>query len=70
MYVYMYNCILFLAVFFNVYIFTLRERERKSTSRGGVKREERDRILSRIHAVSTKPNADAGLEPTDHEIMT
>ena len=34
----------------------------------GQRERERENILSRLHTVSTKP--DAGLEPTNHEIMT
>ena len=34
----------------------------------GREREERERIPSRLHAVSTEP--DKGLDPTNHEIMT
>ena len=38
-------------------------------SRGGGERErERERIPSRLHAVSAEP--DAGFEPTNWEIMT
>ena len=45
------------------------ERERVSMSRRGAEREG-DRIQSRLQAptVSTEPNA--GLEPTEREIMT
>ena len=43
-----------------------RERESASASRGGGR--ERERIPGRLRAVSTEP--DAGLEPTNHEIMT
>ena len=47
-----------------------RERERESTSRGGAEREgdTESEAGSRLRAVSTEP--DAGLEPTDREIMT
>ena len=45
-----------------------RERER-TTMRGGTQRERgRERIPSRLHAVSTEPNT--GLDPMNHEIMT
>ena len=38
-------------------------------SGGGAERQgERERVPSRLHAVSTKP--DAGLKLTNHEIMT
>ena len=50
----------------------MRERERESkrvsTSGGGAEREE-ERISSRFQAVSTEPD-EAGLERTNHEIMT
>ena len=49
---------------FYLFIF---ERERKKANRGGAEREG-DRIPSRLHAVSTEP--DAGLEFMNHEIMT
>ena len=46
-------------------LFILREREH----RGGAERErEAERIPTRLHAVSPEP--DAGLEPTNGEIMT
>ena len=46
-----------------------REKERERASGGGTERErEGKRIPSRLHTVSTKP--DAGLELTNHEIMT
>ena len=41
--------------------------EGKSASRGGAGREGK-RIPSRLQTVSTEP--DAGLKPTNHEIMT
>ena len=47
------------------------ERKRVHVSKGRTERaraRERQRIPSRIHAVSTEP--DVGLEPTNHEIMT
>ena len=49
--------------FFNVYLFVLREREIEH--RAGA---ERERIPSRLHAVSADPHV--GLKPTNHEIMT
>ena len=49
--------------FLNIYKFFLREREQgRSRERGG------DRIPSRLHTVSA--DLDAGLELTNHEIMT
>ena len=36
--------------------------------REGAEREERERVPSRLLSVSTEP--DAGLDPTNHEIMT
>ena len=46
------------------------ERERQSASRGGAEREEdtESEAGSRLGAVST--GLDAGLETTDHKIMT
>ena len=60
-------CFLFLLYFLNVCLFL---RERQSANRGGAERE-RDtgsEAGSRLRAVSTEP--DAGLEPTNREIMT
>ena len=51
-------------IFFNGYLFILREVESKQ---GGAEREG-DRIPSRLHAVSIEP--DVGLELTSHEIVT
>ena len=53
--------------FFNIYLFL---RDRQSKSRGGAEREghTESEAGSRIWAVSTEP--DAGLEPTNHNIMT
>ena len=45
--------------------FILRGRERETMSREGA---ERERILSRLHTISTEPNM--GLELTDREIVT
>ena len=45
----------------------MRERERKCKWGRGRERE-KERIPSRLHTVSTKPNL--GLEPTNREIMT
>ena len=39
-----------------------------STSGEGQRERERQRISSKLYPVSTEP--DAGLEPTNHEIMT
>ena len=52
----------------NVYLFF--ETERKSMNRGGSEREgdTESETGSGLRAVSTEP--DAGLEPTDREIMT
>ena len=57
----------FLFYFFIVYLF-LRERER--VSREGAEREgdTESEAGSRLRAVSTEP--DAGLEPTNREILT
>ena len=56
---------------FNVYLF-LKKRNRQSVSWGGSEREREgdteSEAGSRLRAVSTEP--DAGLELTDHEIMT
>ena len=56
--------------FFLTFIHFLRDRERVCVSRGGGKREgdPESEAGSRLRAVSTEP--DAGLEPTDSEIMT
>ena len=55
--------------FFNVYLL-LRDRERQSVSRGGAEREgdTESEAGSRLWAVSTE--SVAGLELTNHEIMT
>ena len=55
--------------FLNVYSF-LKDTERQSTSGGGAEREgdTESEAGSRLQAVSTEP--DAGLEPTNPEIMT
>ena len=46
-----------------------RERERQSVSRRGTERGDTEsKAGSRLRAVSTEPNA--GLEPTNREIMT
>ena len=47
-----------------------RERERQSVSGGGAEQEgsTESKAGSRLPAVSTEP--DAGLEPTNHEVMT
>ena len=61
----------FKKIFFTVYLFLReRERERQSTSRGGAEREgdTESEAGSRLWAVSPEP--DAGLEPTDREMMT
>ena len=58
----------FVLSFFNVY--SVPERERQSTSRGGAEREggTESEAGSRLRAVSTEP--DVGLELTDREIVT
>ena len=55
-------------MFLNVYF--LRERERETTSREGAERggDTESEAGCRLRAVSTEP--DAGLEPTNSEIMT
>ena len=50
-----------------IYLFWEREREIESEQERGREREG-DRIPNRIHTVSTEP--DAGLKPTNCEIMT
>ena len=57
----------YLKQFFFVYFERERERERASMSRGGTEREG-ERIPSRLHTVSSVP--DAELRFTNHEIMT
>ena len=58
-------------LFFNVHLF-LRERERETECERGRGREREgdteSEAGSRLRAVGTEP--DAGLEPTDREIMT
>ena len=55
-------------------MFILREREREreftclQAGRGRGREGERERIPSRLHAVSTEP--DVGLKPLNREIMT
>ena len=60
--------VFFLFLFFNVYLFW--DRERQSMSGGGSEREgdTESETGSRLWAVSTGP--DAGLELTDHEMVT
>ena len=55
--------------FFNIYLF-LKERERQTVREGGVGREgdTESEAGSRLRAISRDPNA--GLEPTNHDIMT
>ena len=62
MFIYFFNLF-----FFYLYLFL---RERQSVSRGAAEREGDTECEagSRLRAVSTEP--DAGLEPTDREIMT
>ena len=59
------------SIFFFVVVvfisFFERERQRERTEEGQRERD-RDRIPSRLHTVSTE--SDAGLELTNHEIMT
>ena len=57
---------LLLFIFLSLFIYFQRdrERERERESRGGA----RERIPSRLHAISAEP--DAGLNLTNHEIMT
>ena len=57
----------FLKGVFLVYLFILRERDRKY-GRGRERQRERERIPSRLCAVSAEP--DVGLDPTNHEVMT
>ena len=52
-------------IFKKIFIF---KRENMCVHVGGRAETERDRILSRLHAASTEPNA--GLNPTNREIMT
>ena len=57
--------------FFTLFYFIFereRETERQSMSRGGTEMETESEVGSRLHAVSTEP--DARLEPTNCEIMT
>ena len=54
-----------LAVFFLMFIYLCFERERE---RGRSRERRRKRIPSRLRTVSAEP--DAGLDPTDHELMT
>ena len=64
-----YFLALFLNVFFNVYLSEReRERERERACKQERDREKRDRNLGRLHTVKAEP--DAGLKPTNHEIMT
>ena len=55
--------------FLNVYLF-LRERERERASKGGAERggDTESETGSRLRAVGTEP--DAGLEPTNREMVT
>ena len=57
----------FFNLFFKIYLFL---RQRQSTSRGGAEREgdTESEAGSRLRGISTEP--DAGLEPTNREIMT
>ena len=48
-----------------IYLFILRERERAGE---GQKERERGRIPSRLHTIGAEP--DAGLNLTNHEIVT
>ena len=54
-------------MFFEVYLFTLRQRERKRAGKG-LREREGERVPSKLHAVGEEP--DVGLKLTNHEIMT
>ena len=56
------------AFFFNVCLFIYFESKRVSEHELGKGQRKRERIPSRLHAVSTEP--DVGLNPTNREIMT
>ena len=60
----------FLLFFFNVYLFLRERRSERETEceRGRGREQGRHRIQSRLQASSTEP--DAGLEPTNHEMVT
>ena len=64
--------IIWLLFFFLIFLMFIYfwDRERQSASGGGAEREgdTESETGSRLWAVSTEP--DAGLEPTNHEIMT
>ena len=62
---------LFFLCFFNVYLFSFerdREKERPDREEGRGRESGGQRIPSRLHAVRAEP--DAGLKPTNREIMT
>ena len=61
------GCKLFFLNFFNVYLL-LREKERGKEPGEGRRKRERERIPGRFRVVSPEP--EAGLEPTNREIMT
>ena len=58
------------SLFLEAYLFILVEieRVRERAQASGVAGAGTERILSQLHSVSAEP--DAGLEPTNHEIMT
>ena len=59
----------FFFIFFYVYLLSLRDMGRESTSKEGAEREsERERVPSRLRTVSAEP--DARLESVNWEIMT
>ena len=73
------TCIVWVLFFCHLFIYFLmfsfifqreRERDRQSMSWGGAEREAdtESKVDSRLQAVSKEP--DAGLEPTNREIMT
>ena len=54
-------------LFYFIYLFREREKERESVSGGRAERG-RERIPCRFYAVNAETNT--GLKPTNHEIMT
>ena len=68
-----FKYLLILQIFKNAYLFIYVEREggrekEEQRERERQRQRQRKRIPSRLHDVSTEPNA--GLNPTNHEIMT